>query len=119
MATNPKDRAACLKLTQRVVGDSAGWDASQWGDQLDEDAVTRGSDTYWRPYATALAYLSRPDRLKSRSEGEVSETFVDPAASLAFLEGKSGEWDAGLPDDPNTAEVENELDLRVTFTGYR
>lgn len=88
------DQAACLALAQRQVGDIEDWTPVQWLQQLHDDSVSRGEPAavYFRPYRTAHAYLSRPDRVKARSEGDVSEQYADDAATLALLRERDQEW---------------------------
>lgn len=92
----PADRAACLALAQRQVGDASDWTADQWDAQLGEDGLLLGDPAalYFRPYRTALAYAVRPNQVKQRTEGQVSEQYVDPAALAARLRELDLEWTA-------------------------
>ena len=92
--TSPTDRAACLNLAQRQVGDVADWTPVQWTDQLAEDSLLAGDPQaqYFRPYRTALAYLLRPGQVKQRSEGPISEQYADVAATASRLREMDLEW---------------------------
>ena len=126
MATDPTDRAGCLALARRVVGGGADWPPEQWEAQLDDDALLRGSPqrSYYRPYRTAIAYLVNPERVKSRTEGQVTEQFVDAAATLAYLREQDGEWTMSIPPaadangDGKADELLNPLDTRISWGGW-
>lgn len=86
------DQTSCLALAQRQVGDTDDWTPVQWLQQLQDDSLTINGAIYFRPYRTALAYLSRPDRVKARSEGDVSERYADDTATLALFRERDQEW---------------------------
>lgn len=101
-AVSARDGPACLALAQRQVGDVSGWTPEQWLAQLNDDSLTLNGLVYFRPFRSALAYLSRPDRIKARSEGDVSEQYGDDTATLALLRERDQEWAA--QHLPNTQE---------------
>lgn|GEM_PF-6779866 len=114
MATDPTNRNACLSLAQRAANGAGDWTQQDWTAQLTEDAVERGDPlvTHYRPYATAIAYLQRPDRVTSRTEGDVREDYEDVTSVLEYLRGRSAEWDAALPPDASA------VNLTASFTGW-
>lgn len=67
------------------------------------------------PYAAAVAHLMHPATLKSRTEGSVSETYIDPAQVVAYLQEQSAALRATWPVETAPA---TSLDLRLTFEGW-
>lgn len=96
MAVTPTDQVACTLLARRAVGGGNDWSADQWGEQLADDALIRAGATYFRPYRSALAYLLNPERVKTRTEGQVSETYGDVGLTANYLREQALEWQAAL-----------------------
>lgn len=81
------DRAAALAIAGRYVP------AEQADALLTEHTVTRTvlgvPVPLYDPYAAALAWLMNPVTVKSRTEGSVSESYIEPEKVAAYLEGQS------------------------------
>ncbi|MFC6591679.1 hypothetical protein ACFP81_06415 [Deinococcus lacus] len=74
--------------------------------------------TLYDPYAAALAYLMHPNTVKQRSEGGVSETYIDPVQVAEYLRQMSAQLQANWPlDDAVTAQQPN-LDLTLDIRGW-
>ncbi len=109
------DRAAALLIAGRYVP------VEQVDALLVENTVTRTvlgvSVALYDPWAAALAYLMHPGTVKSRTEGSVSETYLDPSTVAAYLSAQSlllrESWPVG--DAVGTAL---ELDLELTVIGW-
>lgn len=69
------------------------------------------------PYAAALAHLMHPDTIKQRSEGGVSETYIDPADVAAYLRSESQALQATWPLDDATMRVVD-VDLLLDVQGW-
>lgn len=85
---------------------------------LSENTITRTVGgvalSLYDPYAAALAYLMHPNTVKSRTEGSVSETYIDPTTVAAYLEGQSALLRESWPvADPAGAALEWDLSLDV------
>ena len=87
---------------------------------LNENTVTRtvgGTATpLIDPYAAALDDLFDPERVKARTEGTVSETYIDPKDVADHLRGKSAELRASWPVDD--VDVARPLNTRMTLRGW-
>lgn len=108
-----------LKIVARYTPDLT---VEQRTDLLTEKAVTRtvaGQPvTLFDPYASALADLYDPERVKARTQGSVSETYIDPESVAAYLRGESDALRAAWPaDDIDSAP--RTLDTRLTLKGWR
>lgn len=68
------------------------------------------------PYSAAVAHLMHPATVKARTQGSVSETYIDPAQVAAYLQEASRGLRATWPlaDGPATVP----LDLRLTIEGW-
>lgn len=110
------DGAQALTIVQRYVPDPA-----EAATLLAEHTITRtaaGADVLlYDPYAAALAYLMNPATVKSRTEGSVSETYIDPAQVAAWLSKQSDALRASWPaaDDTGTALA---WDLTLDVRGW-
>ncbi len=90
---------------------------------LAEHTVTRSvrgvQTALYDPYAAALAYLMNPATVKSRTEGQVSETYIDPAQVAAYLQQQSTAlremWPP--PDVTSTGTAFDDLTLDVVGWG--
>ena len=79
--------------------------------------TTTGTVTLYDPYRAAIGYLMSPDTVKARTEGSVSETYIDPVAVAAFLQGESvtlrESWPLAVISGTATAHAINtDLDYR-------
>jgi hypothetical protein len=110
------DRTKALLILERYVED----DLEQIT-LLDETAVTLTvlgqAVTLYDPYAAALAHLMHPDALKARTEGSVSETYVDHKEVVGYLQGKSAELRASWPVDDGALPTVRP-NLTLTFGGW-
>lgn len=74
---------------------------------------------FYDPYAAALAYLMNPATVKSRTEGSVSETYIDPAQVAAYLQQQSAalreSWPP--PDVTSTGTAFDSLEISVIGWG--
>lgn len=119
--TPPDDLAACLALAQRQVGDASEWTAEQWQAQLAEDSLALGNPpkVYYRPYRSAMAYLLRPDRVKARTEGSISEQYVDVAETVKRLRELDSEWEAHrLPSGADEVADGGTFDGAITWGSW-
>lgn len=70
------------------------------------------------PYAAALAHLMNPATVKARTEGSVSETYIDPSQVAGYLERQSAllreSWPAADPVG-EAATFDLTLDVRGWF----
>lgn len=89
---------------------------------LAEHTVTRqvsGVQTaLYDPYAAALAYLMHPDTLKARTQGSVSETYIDPAQVAAYLQQQSTALRESWPAPDVTSSGTAFDDLTITVVGW-
>ena len=88
---------------------------------LTETAVVRtvnaASVTLYDPYAAAVAHLMHPDTLKARTEGEVSETYVDFGPVVRYLEGQSALLRLTFPLDDSLSTLKPYLNLNIVGWG--
>lgn len=106
-----------LKIVGRYTPDLT---PAQREDLLNEKAESRtvGGQvvTLFDPYAAALADLYDPERVKARTQGSVSETYIDPESVAGYLRGESASLRAGWPIDE--AAVQTPLDTRLRLRGW-
>lgn len=97
------DSAQALTILTRYT---AGLSESERQALLEETATFRTVNgalaTYYNPYAAATAHLMHPETVKSRSEGAVSETYLDIKDLLAWLTEQSRLLIATFPADDAT-----------------
>lgn len=109
------DRPAALLIAQRYIPGASDADTL-----LTQYTVTRTvlgvPVPLYDPYAAALAYLMNPYTVKARSEGGVSETYIDPTTVAAWLQGESLLLRSGWP--LGDSAVKPGLDLTLTFGGW-
>lgn len=104
------DRAAALLIAGRYIP------AEMAGPLLDEVTVTRVvlglPVSLYDPYAAALAYLMHPGTVKSRTQGSVSESYIEPGDVAAYLQAQSlllrESWPVG---DGVAGEISLELNI--------
>lgn len=90
------------------------------GELLARHTVTRRvsglAREFYDPYAAALAHLMHPATVKSRTEGSVSETYIDPAQVAAYLQGESAALRESWP--PADGAVSGFPDLTLDIRGW-
>lgn len=89
---------------------------------LAEHTVTRsvrGVETaLYDPYTAALAYLMNPATVKSRAQGSVNETYIDPTTVAAYLEGQSTALRESWPPPDVTGAGTAFDNLEITVIGW-
>lgn len=84
------DRAQALAILARYTPEL---DSGQRSGLLEEHTVTRqvsgAAVELFDPYAAAVAHVMNPATVKARTEGSVSETYIDPVQVVAYLQGES------------------------------
>lgn len=89
---------------------------------LAEHTVTRSvrgvQTALYDPYAAALAHLMHPATVKSRTEGSVSESYIDPAQVAAWLERQSTLLRESWPPPDVTSTGTAFDDLTITVVGW-
>lgn len=113
------DRARALEI---LADYAPTLDLAGQGTLLDRHSVTRTvntvSVTLYDPYAAALAYIMHPNTIKQRSEGSVSETYIDPAQVADYLRQMSAELRANWPVDDAALAAPGALDLTLDIRGW-
>lgn len=81
--------------------------------------TANGTATLYDPYRAALAYLMSPETLKARSEGSVSETYIDPASVAEYLREESASLRASWPTPApvNSSPAPLSVDLEIIGWG--
>lgn len=89
---------------------------------LDEQTVTRTVNgvavQLLDPYAAAVAHLMHPATVKARTEGSVSETYIDPEKAAAYLQGESARLRAGWPLADAVVSNAAPFDLTLDVRGW-
>lgn len=121
-APDPTDAVWALTTARRAAGDRApgAWADEDWNAVLAETAETRGGQTVYDPYLAAERFVTSPEAVSRRTEGDSSEDYRDLGAILASLRDQSARlrtthWPA--PDTPDP-EPGPGLDLTITFGGW-
>ncbi|WP_019008978.1 hypothetical protein [Deinococcus aquatilis] len=112
------ERAAALGVLERYAPELS---EPARGALLDEQSVTRrvgGQDqVLLDPYAAAVAHLMNPATVKARTEGSVSETYIDPEKVAAYLQGESLRlrecWPAA-----DVSSTTTDFDYTITVLGW-
>lgn len=111
------DGAQALTIVQRYVPDPTEA-AALLAEQTFTRSVLGVPVTLYDPYAAALAYLMNPATVKARTEGSVSETYIDPAQVAAYLRQESTTLRESWPAaDTETAWEFPDLSLEIV--GWR
>lgn len=90
----------------------------QLASRIDRHSISRviGGVTValYDPYAAAAAYVLSPMAVKSRSQGDVSETYADPVTVAQYLEQLSAQLRANWPiaDGDKAGDLDLSLDIR-------
>lgn len=112
------ERAAALAVLGRYAPELS--DPAR-GVLLDEQSVTRrvaGQDqVLFDPYAAAVAHLMNPATVKARTEGSVSETYIDPEKVAAYLQGESQRLREGWPL-ADVSGTPTDFDHTITVLGW-
>lgn len=119
---DPTDATWALATARRAAGDRApgAWNDDDWDAVLAETAETRAGQTVYDPYLAAERFVTGPEAVSKRTEGDSTEEYRDLATILASLRDQSARLRAAhwpAPDAPDP-EPGPGPDLTITFGGW-
>lgn len=110
-----------LGTARRAAGDDRAvsvWTDDAWLAELANHTLTVDGVTYINPYAAALVFVSNPQNVAQRSEGNVSESYTPPYLVIQQLEKLATGWAAEVNALTAVTSAPEFPDLSITVIGW-